>query len=58
MVATGSMEASYYDQKFSLIKFISRRKDEVPRKAYVNSKGFVEIQKEVAKLLKVTTIVP
>ena len=57
MVAIVSMEATYYDQEFGPIKFTSRRKDEVPRKAYMDSKGFVEIQKEAAKLLKVTTIV-
>ena len=34
------------------------RKDGVPRKAYMDSKGFVEIQKEETKLLKVTTILP
>ena len=58
MVATGTVEARYYDQEFSLIKFTSSRKDRVLRKAYMDSKGFVEIQKEVAKLLKVTIIVP
>ena len=30
----------------------------VPRKAYIDSKGSMEIQKEAVKLLKVTTIVP
>ena len=44
MAATSFMEASYYDKEFSLIKFTRRRKDEVPRKAYMDSKGFVEIQ--------------
>ena len=58
MSVTGSMEAKYYDQEFGPIKFTSRRKCGVPRKAYMDSKGSVEIQKEVAKLLKVTTIVP
>ena len=58
MVVTGSVEARYYDQEFSSIKFTSRRKDGVPRKTYMDLKGFVEIQKEVAKLLKVITIVP
>ena len=42
-VATGSVEARYYDQEFSLIKFTSRRKDGVLRKAYMDLKGFVEI---------------
>ena len=58
MVAPGSMEAMYYDQEFDLIKFTSIRKYGIPRKAYMDSKGFAEIQKEAAKLLKVTKIVP
>ena len=58
MIAIGYVEVRYYDKEFDPIKFISRRKDEVPRKAYMDSKGFVEIQKEATKLLKVTTIVP
>ena len=58
MAATGFVEAKYYDQEFGPIKFTSKRKDGVPRKAYMDSKGSVKIQKEVAKLLKVTTIVP
>ena len=58
MDAIGSVEAKYYDQEFSPIKFTSIRKYGILRKAYMNSKGYVEIQKEVAKLLKVTTIVP
>ena len=57
MEAIGFMEAMYYDQEFSPIKFTSRRKDGVPRKAYIDSHGYVEILKEAAKLLKVTTIV-
>ena len=58
MVATDSVEARYYDQEFSSIKFTSRRKYGIPRKAYMDSKYSVEIQKEVTKLLKLTTIVP
>ena len=58
MAATGSMEARYYDHEFGPIKFTRKRKDGVPRKAYIDSKGFVEIQKEATKLLKVITIVP
>ena len=57
MVATGSVEAKYYDQEFGHIKFISRRKDGIPRKTYTDSKGFVEIRNEATKLLKVITIV-
>ena len=43
MLAIGSMEAMHYDQEFCPIKFTTRRKDRVPRKAYMDSKGFVEI---------------
>ena len=52
MEAIGSMEAMYYDQEFGPIKFTGKRKDGVPRKANMDSKGFVDIQKEAAKLLK------
>ena len=45
MAATGFMEARYYDQEFSPIKFTSRRKYGIPRKAYMDSKGYLEIQK-------------
>ena len=58
MTATGYVESRYYDQEFGPIKFTSRRKDGILRKAYMDSKGYVEIQKKAAKLLKVTTIVP
>ena len=51
MEATDTVKAMYYDQEFDLIKFTSRRKDGVPRKAYMDSKGSMEIQKEAAKLL-------
>ena len=44
-VAIGSVEARYYDQEFCPIKFTSRMKDEVPRKAYMDSKGFVKSKK-------------
>ena len=53
MAAIGSLEAKYYDQEFGPIKFTSKRKDGVPRKAYMDSNGYVEIQKKGAKLLKV-----
>ena len=56
MAATGSVEARYYDQEFGRIKFTRRRKYGVPKKAYMDSKGSMEIQKEAVKLLKVTTI--
>ena len=40
------------------MKFTSRRKDGVPRKEYMDSKGYMEIQKEVTRILMVTIIVP
>ena len=58
MVATSSVEAKYYDKEFNPIKFNSRRKHGIPRKAYMDSKGSVEIRKEAAKLLKITKIIP
>ena len=56
--ATGSTEARYYDQEFGPIKFTGRGKDGNPRKAYMDPKGSKEIQKEAAKFLKVSAIVP
>ena len=58
MATTGSVEAKCYDQEFCPINCTSRRKDGILRKAYMDSKGSVEIRNEEAKLLKVTTIVP
>ena len=58
MTAMFSIEARYYDQDFGPIKFTSRRKYRTLRKAYMDSKGSMEIQKEVVKLLKVTKIMP
>ena len=58
MTVTSFMEARYYDEEFGPIKFTSRRKYAVPRKAYMDSKGSVEIQNEAVKLLKVNTMVP
>ena len=43
MAATDSVEARYYDQEFGPIKLSRKRKDEIPRKAYMDLKGFVEI---------------
>ena len=58
MATIASVEARYYDQEFGPIKFTSRRKDGVLKKAYLDSKGSMEIQNEAAKLLKVITIMP
>ena len=41
--AIGSMEAMYYDQEFGPIKFTSRRKYGIQRKAYIDLKGSTEI---------------
>ena len=46
MEATDFVEARYYYQEFGPIKFTNRRKDGVLRKAYMDSKCFVEIKKE------------
>ena len=43
MATTGSVEAKYYDQEFDPIKFTSRRKYGILRKAYIDLKGSVEI---------------
>ena len=43
MATTGSVETKYYDQEFGPIKFTSIRKYRIPRKAYMDSKGYVEI---------------
>ena len=58
MAATSSVEVRYYDQEFGLIKFTGRRKAGVLKKAYMDLKGSVEIQKEATKLLNVTIIMP
>ena len=58
IAATISMEVMYYDQEFGSIKFIRKRRDEFSRKAYMDSKCFMEIQKKAAKPLKLTIIVP
>ena len=43
MAATGSVEAKNYDQEFDPIRFTSRRKDGILRKAYMDLKGSMEI---------------
>ena len=47
-----------FDQESGFIKFTSRRKDGILRKAYMDSRGSMEIRNEAAKLLKATKIVP
>ena len=58
MEATCSVEAIYYDPESGPIKFTCRIKDVVLRQVYMDSKASMEIKKEAAKLLKLTTIVP
>ena len=43
-------------KEFGPIKFTNIRKHGVPRKAYMDTKGYMEIQTKVVKILKVTTI--
>ena len=50
MVTTGSVEARYYDQEFSLIKFIGSRKDGVLRKAYKYSKVLGIFRKRMGRI--------
>ena len=38
------VEASYYDQEFGLIKFKGKKKDEAPRKIYMELRNVGEIQ--------------
>ena len=58
-IATSNfVEASYHDQEFGLIKFKGKKKDEAPRKIYIESSDTSEIQDQVAKLLMITNIVP
>ena len=53
-----SIEASYYDQDFDVIKFEGKKKDGAPREIYMESRDIGEIKDQVAKLLKRTTIMP
>ena len=51
------MEANYYDQEFDPIKFKGKKKNGAPKEIYMESRDGGEIQDQVAKLLKMTTIV-
>ena len=53
-----SVEASYYNQEFSPIKFKGKKNDGAPREIYMGSRDTGEIQDQAAKLLKTITIVP
>ena len=50
-----SMEASYYDQEFDLIKFKGKKKNKIPREIYMESRDTGDIQDQAAKRLKTTT---
>ena len=50
------MEASYYDQEFDPIKFKGKKKNGAPKEIYMESRDGGEIQDQVSKLLKMTTI--
>ena len=53
-----SVEASYYDQDFSPIKFKGKKKNETPREIYIELRDTGDIQDQSAKLLKTTVIMP
>ena len=58
IATSNSMEASYYDQEFSLIKFKGKRKNGTQREIFMESRDTGDIQDQDAKLLKTTTIMP
>ena len=58
ITTSNSIEASYYDQDFSPIKFKGKKKDRAPREIYMESRDIGEIQDQFIKLLMTTTIVP
>ena len=53
-----SVEASYYDQEFGLIKFKFKKKNGAPREIYMESRDTYGIQYQAAKILKTTIIMP
>ena len=53
-----SMEVSYYDQKFGLIRFKGKKKNGNTREIYMESRDTRDIQEKVANLLKTTAIMP
>ena len=44
IVSSDSMEASYYDQEFGLIKFKGKNKNEIPREIYMELRDIGDIQ--------------
>ena len=55
---SNSIEANYYDQEFSPIKVKGKKNNGALREIYMESRDIGDIQDQVAKLLKTTTIVP
>ena len=53
-----SMEASYYDQEFGLIKFKGKKNNGTPREMYMESRDTGDIKDQAAELLKTTIIIP
>ena len=58
IATSDSIEVSCYDQDFGPIKFKGKKKNGAPKEIYMELKDTGEIQDQVAKLLKTTTIVP
>ena len=58
IATSDSVKANYYDQDFGPIKFKGKKNDEVLSEIYMESRDTGEIQDQVAKLSKKTTIVP
>ena len=56
IATSDSVEASYYDQDFGLIKFKGKKENETLREIYMESRDSGDIQDQAAKLLKTTTI--
>ena len=44
IVSSDSMEASYYDQEFGIIKFKGKNKNETPREIYMELRDIGDIQ--------------
>lgn len=49
VVASNSVETHYYKHDYDLIRFKGRKKDETPRKLYMESRKVEEIQDQVVK---------
>ena len=58
IATSDSMEANYYDQEFSPIKFKGKKKNGTLREIYMETRDTGDIQDQDAKLLKTTAILP